>query len=59
MQPLAEELSLRMANEVLRSIMQRRFRESSKQDFEVISELAEVCDDDCKYQLFVKLLYLL
>jgi hypothetical protein len=52
-QPLAEELSLRMANEVLRSIMQRRFRESSKQDFAVLSELAEVCDDDCKYQLLL------
>jgi hypothetical protein len=31
--------------------MQSQFREWSKQDFAVISELAEVCDDACKYQL--------
>jgi hypothetical protein len=52
MQPSAIEI-LRMADEVLRSIMQRRFRELSKQDFAVISELAEVYDDDCKYQLLL------
>jgi hypothetical protein len=53
MQPSAKEIPIRMAEQVLHSIMQRRFRESSKQDFAVISELAEVCDDDCKYQLLL------
>jgi hypothetical protein len=53
MQPSAKEIPIRMAEHVLRSIMQRRFRESSKQGFTVISELAEVCDDACKYQLLV------
>jgi hypothetical protein len=42
-----------MADEVQRSIMKTRFRESSKQDFAVISKLAEVYADDCKYQLLV------
>jgi hypothetical protein len=40
-----------MADEVLRSIKQRRFRESPMEDFAVISELAEVCDDHCKHPL--------
>jgi hypothetical protein len=53
LQPSAKEISIRMAEPVLRSIMQRRFRESSQQDFAVISELAEVCDDDCKYQILL------
>jgi hypothetical protein len=53
MQPSAKEIPIRMAEQVLPSIMQRRFRESSKQDFAVISELAEVCDDACKYHLLL------
>jgi hypothetical protein len=44
---------LRMAKEVLRFIMQRRFRESSKQDFARTSELGDVSDDDCKYPLLL------
>jgi hypothetical protein len=53
MQPSAKEIPIRMAEQVMCSIVQRRFRESSKQDFAVISELAEVSDDDCKYQLLL------
>jgi hypothetical protein len=53
MQPSAKEIPLRMADEVLRSMMHRRFRELSNQSFAVISELAEVYDDDCKYQLLL------
>jgi hypothetical protein len=43
--------SLRMGDEVLRSIMRRQLIEVSKQDFAVISELAGVYYDDCIYQL--------
>jgi hypothetical protein len=53
MQPSAKEIPIRMAEQVLCSIMQRRFRESSKQGFAVIRKLAEVCDDDCKFQLLL------
>jgi hypothetical protein len=53
MQPSAKELPLRMADDVLRSIMQTRFRQLSKQDFAVISELTEVYDHNCKYQLLL------
>jgi hypothetical protein len=45
--------SLRMGDEVLHSIMRRQLIEVSKQDFAVISELAEVYYDDCIYQLLL------
>jgi hypothetical protein len=48
MQPSANEILLRMADEVLQPILQRQFIESS--DIAVIGELAEVYDDDCKFQ---------
>jgi hypothetical protein len=38
---MAEEISLRVADEVQPSIMQRLFYESSKQDFAIISEVCQ------------------
>jgi hypothetical protein len=52
-QPLAEEISLRVADQVQPSIMQRRFIESSTQDFSIISEVAEAYDENSKYQLLL------
>jgi hypothetical protein len=53
MQLSATEIPHRIADEFQPSIMQRGFRESSKQVLAEISELAEAYDNDCKYQLLL------
>jgi hypothetical protein len=49
MQQSGIDILLRMADEILHSILQRQFIESSKQDFAVIGEFANVY----KYQLLL------
>jgi hypothetical protein len=53
MQPSVKEILLRIADEVLHSILQGQFTESCKQDLAVIDKLAEVYGDDCKYYLLL------